>query len=64
MSERLKHYRVIRGWSQEQLARQLGISLNTLQRWELSKTRPSPLAMDRLRELLGEDPESGQISLP
>ena len=52
--EKLKRYRVNKGLSQEQLARQIGVSLYTVQRWEAGKTLPSPLAMVRLVELFGD----------
>ena len=47
----IKTYRNSKGWSQEQLARQVGVSLNTVQRWESGKSIPSPLAMVRLKEI-------------
>jgi putative transcriptional regulator len=61
--EKIKFYRESRGWSQEQFARNIGVSLNTVQRWESGKTHPSPLAMSKLQELLGNTIESGQIPL-
>lgn len=62
IAERVKYYRNRKGWSQEQLARQVGVSLNTVQRWEAGKTTPSPLALSRLKEVLegtfdGEQPK-------
>jgi len=61
--EKIRQYREVKGWSQEQLARNLGVSLNTVQRWELRKSRPSPLAMEKVKELLGDSLESNQIRL-
>ena len=52
IAERIKYYRISKGWSQEQFARQIGVSWNTVQRWESGKTVPSPLALNRLQELL------------
>lgn len=60
---KIKLYREANGWSQEVLARKLGVSLNTVQRWELRRTKPSPLAMERIRGLLGTDLESDQVRL-
>jgi putative transcriptional regulator len=50
----LKYCRQRKGWTQEQLARSVGVSLNTVQRWESGKTHPSPLAMEKLQLLLGD----------
>jgi putative transcriptional regulator len=44
--------RKARGWSQEQLARRIGISLRTLCRWESGKTNPSALGLYRLAQEL------------
>lgn len=52
VAENTKLYRINNGLSQEQLARQIGVSLNTVQRWEFGKTVPSPLAMVKLNEVL------------
>jgi transcriptional regulator with XRE-family HTH domain len=52
--KQLKNLRKTKGWSQEKLARNLGVSLNTVQRWEMGKTKPSPLAIEKLRELFSE----------
>ncbi len=40
--------------SQEQLARRLGVSWSTINRWENGKGAPSPLARDKLVPLLKE----------
>lgn len=40
--------------SQEQLARELGVSFTTVNRWEKGKTKPSPLATKALQSLLSE----------
>ncbi len=62
-SDKLKHCRSRLGWSQEQLARNVGVSLNTVQRWEAGKTKPSPLAMDKLGNILKDVLEKDQIRL-
>ena len=54
LPEKLRFYRHTRGWSQEQLARYIGVSLNTVNRWESRKSQPSPLAVERLSVLLGD----------
>ena len=63
LGDKLKHCRTTKGWTQEQLARNLGVSWNTVQRWEKGKTRPSPLAMEKLEELLKDVLEREQLRL-
>jgi putative transcriptional regulator len=60
---KLKLYRTRKGWTQEQLARNLGVTLNTVQRWESAKTHPSPLAMEKLNVLLKDILDQDQIKL-
>ena len=40
------------GLSQEALAQELRVSYATINRWENGRARPSPLAMQRIEELL------------
>ena len=49
--------------TQEHLARNIGVSLNTVQRWESGKTIPSPLAMEKLQNLLEDVLEGDQLRL-
>ena len=52
----VKEIRSKLGWTQEELAHQIGVSLSTVQRWEKSGTQPSRLArreLDRLTERSG-----------
>jgi putative transcriptional regulator len=37
--------------SQEQLANRLGVSYVTVNRWEKGKTKPSPLALEKIKNL-------------
>jgi len=62
-ADKLKYCRNRKGWTQEQLARNIGVSLNTVQRWESGKTHPSPLAMEKLTTLLEDVLQQGQIKL-
>lgn len=41
----VKKVREIKGYSQEQLARELNVSFATINRWENRKTEPSRLAL-------------------
>ena len=48
-----------RGWSQEEMAFHLGVSVTTYNRWILGKHDPSPLAEKRLESFInGLQPES------
>ena len=40
------------GLTQEQFAAKLGVSFPTVNRWENKKTKPSPLAIQKLQKLL------------
>lgn len=53
LPETIRHCRTAEGLTQEQLARSLGVSLNTVQRWEAGRSRPSPLAKEKLKHVLG-----------
>ena len=41
--------------SQEELARRVGVSWSTINRWENGKGAPSPLAREKLAVLLGKE---------
>ncbi len=49
--EKLKALREKRGWSQEDLARAIDVSLSTVQRWESKDTKPIRLARRALNRL-------------
>jgi len=63
LKDKLKHCRQAKGWTQEQLARNIGVSWNTVQRWESGKTSPSPLAMEKLNGVLRDILEREQLRL-
>jgi transcriptional regulator with XRE-family HTH domain len=63
LPQRLKQIRKKRGWSQEDLARNLGVSLNTVQRWEMGRNKPSRLAIEKIYIFLKEVTETGQLKL-
>ena len=48
---RLRELRKKRGWTQERLARELGVTLSTIQAWEIGKRtiRPAMAQLVRLR---------------
>ena len=51
-SEYIKQLREKLDWSQEKLARELSISVNTIRRWEKGVNEPSTLAKKALLDLL------------
>jgi putative transcriptional regulator len=63
LADKIRHCRIVKGWTQEQLARNIGVSLNTVQRWESGKTRPSPLAIEKLQGLLEDVLEGDQLRM-
>ena len=54
LSEKVRELRVKNGWAQEYLAREIGVSLSTVQRWEKGGARPSYLARRELAKLFEE----------
>ena len=51
IAEELKTLRQQQGWSQEDLARNLGVSFATVNRWENGKTKPSRLAQEKIKQV-------------
>ena len=51
IAEQLKALRQQHGWSQEDLARELGVSFSTVNRWENGKAKPSRLAQKSILAL-------------
>ena len=47
------------GLTQEKLAARLGVTFPTVNRWEQGRTRPSPLAIQRIKEMLASLGTSG-----
>lgn len=63
LADKIRQCRGRKGWTQEHLARNIGVTLNTVQRWESGKTVPSPLAMEKLQILLEDVLEEDQIRM-
>lgn len=51
--DEIRQLREDRGLSQQDFATKLGVSVQTVHRWETGKSRPSRLALAKLRELAG-----------
>jgi tetratricopeptide (TPR) repeat protein/transcriptional regulator with XRE-family HTH domain len=54
-NERLRKAREARGWSQDQLAAEIGVELRTITRWETGETTPSANFRRKLRQLFNMD---------
>lgn len=54
LSQKVKRLRKKRGWTQEGLAREVGVSLSTVQRWENRGGSPIRLAVKELTRLFKE----------
>ena len=52
--EKVRELREKMGWAQEDLARQVGVSLSTVQRWEKQGARPTRLARREIARLFRE----------
>jgi peptide/nickel transport system substrate-binding protein len=52
-NERLRRARSLKGWSQADLAEQVGTSFEIVSRWERGVTAPSPYYRERLCDVLG-----------
>jgi len=47
------------GLSQEKFAAKLGVTFSTVSRWERQRAMPSPMAFDRMKELLEKMDDRG-----
>jgi len=51
LSKKVKELRYTLGWTQEDLAREIGTSLSTIQRWEKQGGQPSLLPRKSIKRL-------------
>ena len=54
LKENIRELRKKKGWAQEDLAREIGVSLSTGQRWEKKGGEPTRLARRELKKLFQE----------
>lgn len=59
MGEQLKKLREGQSLSQEGLARLVGVSVRTIARWENGESRPSPLAYQKLQQIVPSGQDGG-----
>ncbi len=50
----IRELRLALGLTQEQLAAALGVTYSTINRWENGRSKPSPLAMEKIEEMVKE----------
>lgn len=48
----IRELRLNTGLTQEQFAASLGVTFSTINRWENGRSKPSPLAMGKIEEML------------
>ncbi len=60
IGELIRDFRLLTGLTQEQFAAYLGVTYGTVNRWENERSQPSPMAMDKIDQKLGEWGEQGK----
>jgi len=63
IAQHVLEIRLEMGLTQEQFAAKLGVSFPTVNRWENKKTKPSPLAIQKLQKLLSALKKKKSLSL-
>ncbi len=56
----IRGIRLETGLTQEQFASQLGVTCSTMNRWERGRSKPSPLAIQKIEQLLEQMGEKGE----
>lgn len=56
----IRELRLEAGLTQEQFASTLGVTCSTMNRWENGRSNPSPLAMQKVKEMLGQMGDRGE----
>jgi len=52
LARKIRELRSKLGLTQEQFAARVGVTFSTVNRWESGKSKPSPLAMRQIEELM------------
>lgn len=58
LGQRIRHVRILWGWSQGRFAEAIGTNQRLLSHWERDKAKPSGAALTSLSVLLGNTPEA------
>jgi DNA-binding transcriptional regulator YiaG len=64
ISKLIRELRLETGLTQEQFAAELGVTYSTINRWENGRSKPSPLAMQKISEMLrqmGKHVQTGAV---
>ena len=56
----IREFRQRTGLTQEKFAAKLGVTFPTINRWEIGRARPSPLALKQIEDLLRDLGEKGR----
>ena len=59
MPRLVRELRALTGLTQEKFAAKLGVTFPTINRWENGRAKPSPLALQKIEELLRSMGERG-----
>ena len=54
ISKMIRKLRTALGLTQEQFAAKIGVTYSTINRWENNKSKPSPLAMQKIKKIQKE----------
>ena len=54
-AEQIKDFRTRLGLSQEALAQAIGVSFQTVNRWERKNAKPSRLAVEKMKSLMAKE---------
>lgn len=60
VGEFIRDLRLALGLTQEQFAVALGVTYGTINRWENGRSKPSPLAMDKIQSMLIKMNDTGK----
>lgn len=52
-ANRIRQARLAKGWTQDEFARELGVGVRNVSRWELGQAVPRAKALRRIAEVLG-----------
>ncbi len=58
----IREIRLATNLTQEQFAGQLGVTCSTINRWERGRSKPSPLALQKIEQLLKQMSETDLLA--
>jgi putative transcriptional regulator len=58
----IREIRLAANLTQEQFAGQLGVTCSTMNRWERGRSKPSPLALQKIEQLLEQMSETDLLA--